>query len=498
MQASVITGPCFSYDAVVSAALPLITSSGTALAFCQNVPFTAAIPLVKAAGSGCDGASLCWSSSQRLETAVDEGPALTELTIGNGVSMPKMIVSEQSTAKAVYAFERFVPQPEDGYGALTPHAALILVTVVQPGGDVGYLTMSPTATGSADTPVYATAIVTKQQAVTSHAMWGVVGASDTTDAILMYYDDAIASKSGGKALPLVQLFSWGSDMYLSRGDVTKGSTGTFGAFHGVTTAMSKFMTLNPDLILYDPATMKQLPLTLPQLSTTDPDNGASNMRWSLTALPLTDYSAHVYMSTYCSAPLTGSACPAGVKLCSAWTGVGTISSSCQYVGKLFADEKDAAIQTLCGDNASADILAAPECACVNPAKSTYGITAAAVAKWRQTQPALAADKTILDSAPPQCILPSCVMPNAQTILPRNLSCTQQQVQCGKEMAASKFGSTTLRTSDVAACQKGWTPSSNSALSAGQIAAIVVGSVVFVVVCIVFIVVLVKRHRAEKL
>lgn len=286
MQASNVNGPCFNYDAVVKAALPVFTTPQVSeqLLFCEALPFTLSIPMLTKLPQGCQGTEPCSARGQRLHTIHDEGPAITEIPHG-GTSdeFPKVIVSESSNAKAVYAFERYAPK------------STILLTVVQPGGSVGYLAMSETLSGNDATGLYPTTTLTRGQAIQKQVQWGIIkSASPLDECILMYYDSTLA-----KALPLVQLYSWGNTMYLSRGAVTGGSTGTFGVFHGVTPNIKSFPTLNPDLIVYDPTTLMQQPRVLPTFSANQLDNGASNMQWLLKALPLNSLSAHVYSTTYC-------------------------------------------------------------------------------------------------------------------------------------------------------------------------------------------------------
>jgi hypothetical protein len=272
------TSPCFNFDAVVAAQLPLFqcASMSTPLLFCSSLPFYVESPLIATVGTGCNGKSACWASSQFLKGVEEEGPWLTELPDGR-------IVGVNSPTAAVYTFQR-----QEG-------SAAILLQVVQPGGVSGYVTISPTAvpdltnTGS----FYVTQVVTAAEALAAKAQWGVLGVPGSSNCLLLYTDATFPA-----ALPLTQMFNWGNTLYFSSGSVSQGSTGTHAAVHGVTTIANPSLSANT--LTYLSTDMTLLSNQLPAFTASDLDTGTLNVQWTLKALLLTQLAAHAYTDTYCS------------------------------------------------------------------------------------------------------------------------------------------------------------------------------------------------------
>lgn len=268
--------PCFNFDAVVAAQLPLFQTTDAPLMFCGSLPFHLEAPLIAKVGSGCDGKTACWSRSQFMTSVEDEGPWLTELPDGR-------IVRQDSPNAAVYTFHRQV--------GLTG----ISLQVVQTGGVSGFVTISSTGvpdltnTGA----FYSTQVVTAAEAAAVKATWGVIGVPGSTNCVLMYSDINLST-----ALPLTQMFHWGNTLYFSSGSADQGSTGTHAAMHGVSTIANPSLTVKT--LTYTSTNMMLIPNQLRPFDGTNLDSGTLNVQWTLKPLPLTQLTAHVYMDTYCS------------------------------------------------------------------------------------------------------------------------------------------------------------------------------------------------------
>ena len=317
-----LSGPCFDYDAVVAAQLPLFAASAfpSPLLFCKSLPFYMEVPLIRAVGPGCNGVSACWASSQFLGFTEAEGPLLTELN--------NRIVGTASPSAAVYAFER-----QSGVDAQSVSA--ILLTVLQPGGSVGYVTMSPAALPALTNAgqFYATQVVTAAAARDAGVKWGVLGVPGTPNCVLMYSDAHVDTA------PLTQMFTWGNTLYFSSGSVSQGSTGTHTAYHGVTTIANPGVpTAN---ILYSPA-LTILPGQIPPFSASDIDSGVLNVQWTLKALPLSALSARVYMDTYCSSSVCNGSRAVLLRP----------SANCAAMSAMFPDILKAKARLSCGASAS--------------------------------------------------------------------------------------------------------------------------------------------------
>ena len=293
-KGSDLKGPCFNYESVVSSRLPIFKSKqfSSPLLFCESMPFTIEIPIINAVGPGCDGGSPCWASSQFSGFVEPEGPALSEL-VTDPVTQGKRIVGKKSPTCAVYAFERYVPALGDGY-PVPVGSAIILIRVTQPGGASGYLHMqSGLGDSSAFPSFHPSATFTKLEAVSSKVMWGVIGRADG-NCMLMYSDSTLTS-----ALPMIQMFNWGNELYFSRGTTQSSSTGTHAAHHGVTT--TSYASIPVSSIVYSGGTMTLVPDLLPEFDANNLETGAANIQWTLNALPMSELSASVYTGTYCEA-----------------------------------------------------------------------------------------------------------------------------------------------------------------------------------------------------
>lgn len=470
IQATDISGPCFNYDSVVASNVPCINSSQVPapLLFCEGIPFNISSPLVSTLGPGCDGKNPCWALGQRLQGIHEEGPLLTELTTGNNPLHPKIIVGAQSPSKAVYYFEKYEPVPADGYKV----SSVILLAVVQPGDSVGYIAMHTTPAGDPATAIFPTTILTKAEAVAANVMWGVIGAgTNNNNIILMYYDNIL-----GQALPLVQMFSWGQTMYLSRGLPTNGSTGTFGAFHGVTTSQA-FPGLTASLVSYSPTTLMQTPNTLPLFSTQNQDNGAFNIQWTLKALPISNVSAHIYVATYCSSAET-SGCKNGAPACSIWQSDAPQRSTCAALTSLYPDERGFAMQKLCN---SGPLLSTEECVCVNPSQSGYALkslgnkTVNEFLAWSKSK----IKHSIFQKDAAQCWVPDCVAPPPGVYVPSGTKCDSQDTACSTELKTLDFSKP-----KASACQE---PSKGGLSKTAEIIIITLSSAVGVTILTLIIV-----------
>ena len=303
-KGSDVTSPCFNYDSVVSARLPIFNSTQFAsqLLFCHSMPFTIEIPIVTAVGPGCDSVNPCWVSSQFASGAEAEGPGLTEL-VSDPVTKGKLIVSLKSPSRAVYAFEKYVTAAADGY-PVPVGTPIILIRVTQPGGDTGYLHMHTHAASEVGASsldgFFPTETISKIDAVAAKIMWGVIGRpAPSTNCMLMYFDANLTSG----ALPMLQMFNWGNVLYFSRGKTTSDTSGTHTAFHGVTT--NAYPSIPVKKIVYFARTMTLLSNFLPEFEPTDLETGAANIQWALHALPMSELAASVYADAYCSTVCNG-------------------------------------------------------------------------------------------------------------------------------------------------------------------------------------------------
>ena len=314
-----ISGPCFNFDRVIASNLGVVNtgelgSSAPTLCFCDGMPFTIQVPIIKALGSGCDGTNPCWASSQFTGVEEAEGPYLTEAT--GSTNAGSLIVHESSASKAVYSFERFVPAPADGYpvGENTP---VILLRVFQPAtkafpASSGYVQMLGTPIPDIPaTTMYPTVIVDKAQAVSNKVMWGIIGRDMTTNCMLMYRDALLTQ--GQTALPMTQFFNWENTLFSSRGLAATGSSGTHSSFHGVVTTPTAMSNL--DIVYNEHMTL--IPGSLPEFDAAYIDSGAANVQWTITALPLTMLTARIYGTRYCTSRCRGAFAHYSGTVCSA-------------------------------------------------------------------------------------------------------------------------------------------------------------------------------------
>lgn len=432
-----ISGPCFSYEKVVAAALPIMNTpqSPAPLYFCRAMPFNIGIPLVKALGPGCDGKNLCWASGQQVDHSLPEGPYLTEWTLGGASDrFPTHIVPDTSAYKAVYAFQQYQPSPADGYTWMNPKEAIILIYAVQPNGSSGYLVIDPEVTGDSVTPLYATKLVTLDEAIKANVQWGVIGRNvqdlgAANTCILMYYDKVLCGLEK-RALPLMQAFSWQNGLYFSRGTAATGSSGTYAAFHGVTkTQYSDFspsVTFTNDNFQYDPTTLIAINSYLPQFDATNPDNGALNFSWSLELLPISSLSANVYSETYCEG-LTSTGCRNGAPECTQWVSQGPAGIRCQAVRTASPTKDIRATAQACSDPGA---LHFTECRCLNatltkvPEPTLYNSTYTEFMQWLQGTGL--SSLNVLATYPPECWWPSCTTANPDVLPPRpNPACVPE-------------------------------------------------------------------------